>query len=91
MEVLMAVTVLNIGDIGMAQALPKVSTGTLERLPDFPSKFVEPRHVEVWLSLGYSVDTRYNVIYMHDGHNEMAWATRPHIPLEFFVGKQEMP
>jgi enterochelin esterase-like enzyme len=66
----------------MAQALPKVSTGTLERLEDFPSKFVAPRHVDVWLPPGYSQGGLYSVIYMHDGQmlfdakttwNKQAW------------------
>lgn len=45
--------------------------GTLNRHPDFPSRFVEPRHVEVWLPPGYerAGDARYPVVYMHDGQN----------------------
>jgi hypothetical protein len=86
-KVLFAATVLNIGDLGMAQTLPKVSTGTLEWWQDFPSKFVAPRHVDVWLPPGYSVDSCYNVIYMHERHNEMAWAKRLEIPLEFMSGR----
>jgi predicted alpha/beta superfamily hydrolase len=45
--------------------------GTLDRHPDFPSRFVEPRHVDVWLPPGYNPagDARYPVVYMHDGQN----------------------
>jgi len=45
--------------------------GTLDRHPDFPSRFVEPRHIEVWLPPGYDPagDTQYPVVYMHDGQN----------------------
>ncbi len=41
------------------------------RHADFPSRFVRPRHVEVWLPPGYVSDSgrRYPVIYMHDGQN----------------------
>lgn len=66
----------------MADGLPKVSRGTLERLEHFPSKFVAARHVDVWLPPGYNRQTRYNVLYMHDGQmlfdgqttwNKQAW------------------
>ncbi len=66
----------------MSQALPKVSSGTLERLENFPSQFVAPRHVDVWLPQGYNSAIRHNVIYMHDGQmlfdaqiswNKQAW------------------
>lgn len=66
----------------MAQGLPTVSSGTLERLENFPSKFVAPRHVDVWLPPGYSSGMRCNVLYMHDGQmlfdaqttwNKQAW------------------
>lgn len=45
--------------------------GTLNRLPDFPSKFVEPRNVDVWLPPGYTPEgnEHYPVVYMHDGQN----------------------
>lgn len=43
------------------------STGRVERLAVFPSKYVTPRNVDVWLPDGYSSATRYDVLYMHDG------------------------
>ena len=45
--------------------------GTLVRHASFPTKLVDPRHVDVWLppDYGSSVDKRYAVIYMHDGQN----------------------
>jgi len=45
--------------------------GTLDRYPDFPSRFVEPRPVDVWLPPGYDPagEARYPVVYMHDGQN----------------------
>lgn len=65
-----------------AQGLPQASTGRIERLADFPSKFVQPRHIDVWLPEGYSAAKRYKVLYMHDGQmlfdpritwNKQAW------------------
>jgi predicted alpha/beta superfamily hydrolase len=43
----------------------------LERYADFPSRFVLPRHVDVWLPAGYAAapERRYPVVYMHDGQN----------------------
>lgn len=50
----------------MAQ-LPKPSQGKIERIELFPSKFVMPRHVDIWLPNEYSNQKRYKVLYMHDG------------------------
>ena len=44
--------------------------GRVEHLADFPSKFVKPRAVDVWLPPGYPrPGVRYAVVYMHDGQN----------------------
>ena len=51
----------------LAQAVPKVLTGTIERLENFSSRYVDARHVDVWLPDGYNTRQRYNVLYMHDG------------------------
>ena len=65
-----------------AEPLPQVSTGRIERLANFPSKFVDARHVDVWLPEGYTASKRYAVLYMHDGQmlfdanttwNRQAW------------------
>ena len=47
--------------------LPKVACGTIKRLESFPSKFVDPRNVDIWLPEGYSANKKYAVLYMHDG------------------------
>jgi hypothetical protein len=53
---------------GSAQdAPPAVSSGTIVRLAAFPSGFVDPRNIDVWLPDGYSPARRYRVLYMHDG------------------------
>lgn len=45
--------------------------GELRHHASFPSKFVDPRNVDVWLPPGYGSDPgrRYPVLYMHDGQN----------------------
>ena len=43
------------------------SGGTLLRFDDFPSNFIPPRKVDIWLPENYSSDKKYSVIYMHDG------------------------
>jgi enterochelin esterase-like enzyme len=47
--------------------LPAVSSGRIERLEDFRSVYVSPRHIDVWLPANYSSRGRYAVLYMHDG------------------------
>lgn len=44
-----------------------VSSGTLKRFENFPSRFVEPRNIDVWLPDGYNDKKKYAVLYMHDG------------------------
>ncbi|MEA3441769.1 MAG: hypothetical protein U9R58_15950 [Chloroflexota bacterium] len=46
-------------------------TGTLIEYKDFPSRYVTPRNVEIWLppSYGESGEMGYPVFYMHDGQN----------------------
>ena len=45
----------------------KVSQGQLWRIPDFPSQYVQKRNIDIWLPPGYDPETRYPVLYMHDG------------------------
>lgn len=46
-------------------------TGTVMRHPDFASRYIAPRHVDVWHPPDYLTDVtaRYPVLYMHDGQN----------------------
>lgn len=78
----LVVLCLVLGGHVLAQAVPTVTTGTIERLENFPSQFVDARHVDVWLPPGYSATQRHNVLYMHDGQmlfdpattwNHQAW------------------
>ena len=50
-----------------ANQLPKVFAGTIQRIENFPSKYVEARNVDVWLPEGYSSNKKYPVLYMQDG------------------------
>lgn len=61
---------------------PEVICGTLHRIDSFPSEFVVPRTVDIWLPENYSEAQDYAVLYMHDGQglydasktwNEQAW------------------
>jgi uncharacterized protein len=47
--------------------LPKVSSGKIERLENFQSKFVQVRNVDVWLPNNYDGIKKFSVLYMHDG------------------------
>lgn len=47
--------------------LPVVASGRVVRHANFPSRFVDPRNVDVWLPDGYSPHKKYAVLYMHDG------------------------
>jgi enterochelin esterase-like enzyme len=66
--------------------LPVPQSGTIERLENFPSQYVQARHVDVWLPDEFekvkSSGQRFNVLYMHDGQmlfdakttwNKQAW------------------
>jgi enterochelin esterase-like enzyme len=46
---------------------PLVSSGHIERLNNFSSKYVDARNVDIWFPEGYNVNERYPVLYMHDG------------------------
>jgi len=47
--------------------IPKVTSGTINRVDSFKSKFVSARNIDVWLPDGYSPQKKYAVLYMHDG------------------------
>lgn len=48
-------------------SIPKVASGTIERITDFEPKGILPRNVDVWLPKDYNTDEKYAVLYMHDG------------------------
>lgn len=57
---------LSIG-INAQNQLPKVSSGIIERIDSFPSRFVTARNIDIWLPEGYDPQNKYAVLYMHDG------------------------
>lgn len=44
-----------------------LSSGTLQRINGFPSKYIQTRPIDIWLPENYSEDKKYAVLYMHDG------------------------
>ena len=65
-----------------ADELPRVTSGHVERLANFPSRYVSARNIDVWLPDGYGPGRRYAVLYMMDGQmlfdpgitwNKQAW------------------
>lgn len=47
---------------------PQPFSGKIIRHENFPSRYVAPRHVDVWLPEDYDPSSRrYAVVYMHDG------------------------
>jgi enterochelin esterase-like enzyme len=77
------------GACAQASAAPRIEpsaqqvrAGRLERWVAQPSRFVDARHVEVWLPPGYDGRRPHAVLYMHDGQmlfdaastwNKQAW------------------
>jgi enterochelin esterase-like enzyme len=65
-----------------AQDIPKVSSGTIDRIEDFHSNFIDNRRIDVWLPENYTKEKKYAVLYMQDGQmlfdsantwNKQAW------------------
>jgi len=48
-------------------SLPDVSSGKIIRINQFPSKYVAPRNVDIWLPENFNPNKKYAVLYMHDG------------------------
>ena len=60
-------TSLNLASKFEELADAKLSSGKLIRIDSFPSKYIAPRPVDIWLPNGYTEDKKYAVLYMHDG------------------------
>ena len=52
-----------------APAAQVATVGTIQRLARFPSQFVAPHDVDVWLPPDYPKHAPYAVLYMFDGQN----------------------
>jgi hypothetical protein len=64
---LLTIMVLVYGCGRKTTGLPEVSSGKIERIENFKSKYILPRNIDVWLPEGYSSTEKYAVIYMNDG------------------------
>jgi len=82
--------------IGHSQELPKVVSGKIVRIEQFKSKFVTSRNIDIWLPANYSFETKFAVLYMHDGQmlfdpsttwNKQAWDVDDVITKMFNEGK----
>ena len=51
--------------LGNAQI--KTTSGTLQIIEQFKSKWIDDRTVAVWMPDGYSTSEKYAVVYLHDG------------------------
>jgi len=61
-----AISAIILSNIAIAQ-LPYTEFGLVERLENFPSDYVTPRHIDIWTPEGYNKAQQYQVLYMHDG------------------------
>ncbi|MEY4521056.1 MAG: hypothetical protein RIT10_241 [Bacteroidota bacterium] len=66
MKVLIALLLI-LPNLLVGQNLPHTSSGKINRIIEFPSKYVNKRNVDVWLPDNYSSEKKYAVLYMHDG------------------------
>lgn len=41
--------------------------GIINRIDSFPTNYIIPRTVDIWLPANYSKNKKYSVLYMHDG------------------------
>jgi len=67
--VIFSIVCFGMNSVVNAQAAPEVRSGSIQRLENFPSKYVAARHIDVWLPDGYTTAKRYNVVYMQDGES----------------------
>lgn len=96
--ILISLTVAFWAGSAVAQPLPDVSVGRIERLANVASRHVDARHVDVWLPADYSPAQRYAVLYMHDGQmlfdarttwNKQAWDA--HLAVARLVAAKRIP
>jgi enterochelin esterase-like enzyme len=66
MKLLIIIPLLTLSLTSHAQ-LPSVSSGSINRIENFKSKFVKPRNIDVWLPADYDQNKKHAVLYMHDG------------------------
>lgn len=93
-----AVAVWLMTSTAMAQPVPEVTVGRIERLPALVSRHVDPRPVDVWLPADHTPARRYHVLYVHDGQvlfdaarswNQQAWNL--HLAVDRLVRAGRLP
>lgn len=57
----------NVSKVDFKEYTGNLSSGTIKRIDSFPSKYVRPRTVDIWMPSNYSEEKKYAVLYMHDG------------------------
>ena len=45
----------------------QLGSGLIKSIKNFPSTYVRPRNIDVWMPDSYSENKKYAVLYMHDG------------------------
>lgn len=59
--------ILLLSGVGLNAQDVQVNSGTVKRIENFSSKYIDARNVDVWLPDGYNANQKYAVLYMHDG------------------------
>ncbi len=67
MRIVTFITICGLAALAAVAQMPVPSSGSLKRIEQFKSKFVDARNVDVWLPAGYKSSKKYAVLYMHDG------------------------
>ena len=64
----------------------KPMDGAISHYKSFPSQWIRPRQVDVWLPEGYDPNSshRYPVVYMHDGQLSFHIAASPFAGMDLF-------
>jgi len=63
----MCILIATITIIDLQAQLPRVASGSIQRIEYFKSAFVSPRNIDIWLPPEYNPNRKYSVLYMHDG------------------------
>lgn len=62
--------------------IPTVTAGSIKRIENFSSQYIDARNIDIWLPDGYTEKEKYAVLYIHDGQmlydstitwNKQAW------------------
>jgi enterochelin esterase-like enzyme len=68
MKNLLVCSIVLLSHVALAQ-LPVPSSGIIQRVTSFPSKYVASRNIDIWIPANYDEKKKYAVLYMQDGQN----------------------